>query len=308
MKKKLLTVVLLLLLATTLESCTASNRLINQNANDTGTDEDYLPDYVFYFESSGSSTANPADPSTEYLSKISEPKIFSFSSKTKTERPSDAADQITININGDSCLLDYGGTYETALSESTDFKYFSKFNLYKTDTIRAYTRGAANELLYFSNTGEVRSETNGGITESEAKKTADSTLLSLYGEKACQEYTFDEAVYTETELIVQYTVIYRKYVWGTPTNDAIQISINTAGKVVAVNAKSLGLFSSAENKLTKQNIDNAVNILRDTFSDKWTVGTAMLVLDSKGDYYVSAHLLQPGPEKTDTMVVYVNVK
>ena len=305
--KKIFISVLLVVFVIVSCACAVFKLTDNRNTEDTKDEEIGLPNYVFYFASSGSAVAYSGESSMEVPSGNVETKNFSFPGKSITNRPADASDQITLKINEDSYVLEYGGTYETALSDSENYKSYSVYNLYKRDWFRAYTRAVTNELLFFSNTSDARLEANCGITEAEAKDIAETTIISLYGQNILKEYTFEETIYTNTDNMVQYTVIYRKYVWGTPTDDSIQISINMSGKVVAINAKNLGLFSNAEKLLTKDSIDNAVDKMRETFSNKWTIGKTMLVLDSEGDYYISAHLFRDDSEGTKTMVVYVNL-
>lgn len=49
----------------------------------------------------------------------------------------------------------------------------------------------------------------GDLTKDEANTIAETTILSLYGEEVKNEYTYEDTVYTDTELTVQYTVVYR---------------------------------------------------------------------------------------------------
>lgn len=106
---------------------------------------------------------------------------------------------------------------------------------------------------------------------------------------------------------MQYTVVYRKYVWGTPTNDTIQISVNMKGDVAGVNAKSMGMFSLAEEQLSKDSISDALSMLNKTFSGEWGIGTTMLVLDAEGNYYISAQLSRNVSGELEAMLVYINV-
>ena len=102
-------------------------------------------------------------------------------------------------------------------------------------------------------------------------------------------------------------MVYRKYVWGTPTNDAIQISVNRNGEVVGVNAKYLGMYSLAENQIEKEAIANAISKLEATFSKAWTINTTTLIIDAEGDYYISAQLSRTNAEEIEAFEVYINV-
>ncbi len=86
-------------------------------------------------------------------------------------------------------------------------------------------------------------------------------LYRQYGESAKNDYLYETAVFTDTELTVHYTIVYRKFVWGIPTSEAIQISVNLKGDIVGVNAKSLGLFSGSETELKKEELENAISAI-----------------------------------------------
>ena len=236
-----------------------------------------------------------------------ERKVFSFSRRNEISKPSDADDQRTLVLNGKEYSLHYSRSYETAFSSSNDFQNYSKFNSYKDGTITAETRVSTNELLFISNVDENVRNAIGDITENEAKNIASETILSLYGETAQLEYAYETTIFTDNDSTVQYTVVYRKYVWGTPTNDAIQISINMKGDIVSINALNLGMFSLAENQIQKTAITDAISTLEATFSEHWDIFDTRLVLDAEGDYYIYAQLSRKNVEAIEVMVVYINI-
>lgn len=288
------------------------------NSNDSTTDLDGSKDnslsaepkehVIYCYAGAGVAFIDKSGSSVKF--EEAERKVFSFSSKSEISKPSDADDQRTLALNGKEYSLHYSKSYETALSSSNDFQNYSKFNSYKDGTITAETRVSTNELLFFSNVDENVRNTIGDITENEAKNIASETILSLYGEIVQREYAYETTIFTDTDSTVQYTVVYRKYVWGTPTNDAIQISINMKGDIVSINAKHLGMFSLAENQIQKTAITDAISTLEATFSEYWNIFDTRLVLDAEGDYYIYAQLSRKNVEAIEAievMEVYINI-
>ena len=303
--KKIFTIIIsCILLATVMASCMNTSDLEVDKKNDLPVEpKDYI---IYYYPAAGEIIGDKQD-STVITFKDAETKVFSFSSKAEISKPSNVDNQQTLELNGKTYLLQYSRTYETALSSSNTFKDYSQFNSYKNDTIQADTRVSTNELLLFTDLDENDLQATGDLTESEAKNIAETTIRSLYGENAQQEYVYEQTIYTDTELAVQYTVVYRKYVWGTPTNDAIQISVNMNGEVVGVNAKYLGMYSLAENQIEKEAIADAVSKLEAVFSKAWMIGDTTLVIDAEGDYYISAQLSRTNAEEIEAFEVYINV-
>lgn len=305
MMKKLLSVLCCLFLTTIMASCANTSNL------DNNMEKERLPestkDYVIYYYPSAGKLLKDEQETTDVTFENAETKVFSFSSKTEINKPHDAEDQRSFELNGKTYSLEYSKTYETALSSSNSLKSYSLFNSYRSATVRADTRVETNELLMFTILDENELIVAGDVTKDEAKAIAESTFLSLYGDKSKSEYTYEDTVYTDSELVVQYTVVYRKYVWGTPTNDTIQISVNMKGDVVGVNAKSMGMFSLAEEQLSKDSISDALSMLNKTFSGEWGIGTTMLVLDAEGNYYISAQLSRNVSGELEAVLVYINV-
>ena len=262
--------------------------------------------YVIYsYSSAAEENANDAT-SGNIAFESADKKVFSFSSRTEINRPADAAEQHILELNGKSYSLYYDKSYETAISKSKDHKEYGQFNAYENDKISAYTRFSTNDLLLFTNLDENLRTAKGDLTEEEARGIADSALLSLYGETAKQEYAYETAVFTDTRLGTHYTVVYRKFVWDVPTNDSIQITVNMNGDIIGVNAKHFGMFSSSESQVSSEELQNAISVIKEKYSEKWTIGAVQLVLDSEGDYYIYAQLSRTATE--EAVEIYINVK
>lgn len=325
--KQVFTIIVCLLLSIVMISCSNTQNLIDNSDNisdfinsddniselDGSKDNDLSVDpkkHVIYCYPAAGGVLKDELSSADITLKDAETKVFSFSRRNEISKPSDADDQRTLALNGKEYSLHYSRSYETALSSSNDFQNYSKFNSYKDGTITAETRVSTNELLFFSNVDENVRNAIGDITENEAKNIASETILSLYGEIVQREYAYETTIFTDTDSTVQYTVVYRKYVWGTPTNDAIQIRINMKGDIVSINALNLGMFSLAENQIQKTAITDAISKLEATFSEHWDIFDTRLVLDAKGDYYIYAQLSRKNVEAIEAievMEVYINI-
>lgn len=244
-----------------------------------------------------------------------ESKIFSFYTKTEVVRPDNIPEQYSVTLGGKTYVLDYRSTLETVIASSEKFSKYGRLVEYQTEmdpdtspyTVRAEIRPYTNELLLFAILSGKALKARGNLTEEGARTAADAALLSLYGESAGQEYSYDTTVYTDDQSVTQYTVVYRKVVWGMPTNDAIQISVNMKGEIVGINAKYLGMYSSAENDIQKSDLDNAAAVLREALSDSWTILETTLIIDSEGDYYIRALTARSTSDGLDAAEVYINV-
>lgn len=303
--KKAIVIISYILLATIMVSCV-------NTANLDGTKENDLPpesskEYIIYSYPSAGGSLNDEQGAVDITFKDAETKIFSFAGKTEIEKPRDADNQLTFQLNGETYSLEYSRSYETKLSSSNKFNSYSKFNTYRSDDIYADTRASTNELLLFINFDKTDLKATGDLTEDEAKRIAESTILSLYGEDVKNEYIYATTVYTDSQSVRHYTVVHRKYVWGTPTNDEIQISVNMRGEVVGINAKNLGLFSHAEEQVEKKAIADAISVLEKTYSNNWSILAKTLILDSEGDYYIYAQLARKNTDGIDALGVYINV-
>ena len=305
--KKTIILICAILTMSVLVSC-ASNTQTN-NKGDGNLSNKAPVQYSIYYDPSAGGLESSEGESTGITLKNAESKIFSFASKNEVSKPSDVEEVKTIELNGKLYSLPYRQTYETAISGASDFAKYGKFNGYKSDTARIDTRLGTGELLFFANVDINDRTVSGNLTADEVRTIADATLVSLYGELAQQEYEYESTLHTDTQQKVGYSVVYRKYVWGVRTNDSIQISVNMKGDIMAINAKSLGMFSLAESQITKEEIDNAIAALHETFSDEWTVYDEKLILDAEGDYYVSAGIYRKAESgMTEAFAVYINVQ
>ncbi len=288
---------------------------MSEKATDKG--DNTAVNYVIYCESVCSAGFEKSNNLSEADYRDASEKTFSFGVGSKIVKPDNAANEQTIKLNGKEYTLQYKETCGTEIASTEKFEKYGKYNTYVKDELHAETRVDTNELLFFCILDQnVYAGSN--ITENYARAIAKDTISSLYGHLE-NEYEYDTTVRSNTKT----TVVYRKYVWGIPTKDSIQISVNMKGEVTAINAKMLGMFSSAEKDITKEQIDNAIAYLNETFSDVYNLGKIELVIDGEGDYYIRTSLLNKGSNNetntnktnentkvviSEPMRVYINIK
>ncbi len=273
--------------------------------------------YTIYYSSSDAANFTNSSSSSEVEYKLANEKLFSPYKETETDKSVNAAEQLSVELNGKTYILPYDLSYKTDLATTENFEKYGKFDSYKNESDKTYAvvRSDTNELLRFRIGGKNIASTDTRITENEAKKIASSVFSSLYGSISA-EYPYSFTIFTDEQYAVLYTVVYQKYVYGIPTDDTIQININMKGEVYSIRAIQLGMFSSAEDELKKEDIENAISVLNQKFSDRYTLGDVKLVVDSMGDYYIYAMPLRKASDsvKDDTQPlfepfsVYINVK
>ncbi|MBQ3490562.1 MAG: hypothetical protein IJA86_08225 [Clostridia bacterium] len=226
-------------------------------------------------------------PSDQIHIESADNKIFSFASRTKIEKPDNIENTRTLNIAGQSYDLDYDRTYRTALYSSDKLKSYAEYIRFKSDHVYADYRVKDGTLLFFLDS-DIDKLASGNLTENKAKELAQTTITELYGKNILNDYVFDQVIFTNNQMYVQYSVIYRKYVHGMPTNDDISLSFNMQGKLIAVNSLLLGVYDDAEEHLTKEQIDNAFAYLKSALGDEYNIYSTILTVDSLGDYYLEA--------------------
>ena len=251
-------------------------------------------------------------PSEQIQTNPVDKKDFSFMTHTEdVEKPDNIGNTHTLNIAGQSYNLDYDRTYRTALYSSDELKSHAEVISFKNDYISARFRASDGTLLFFSDLN-INGHVSGNLTENEAKELAKETLTEVYGDDILNEYVFDHVLFTENQLTTQYGVIYTKYVHGMPTNDKLQISFNMKGQLISIHSKYFGIYDTAEEHFTKEQIDNAFAYLKSALGDEYNIYSTILTVDSLGDYYLeaSATTLIGSPFKDDPILVgiYINIE
>ena len=145
----------------------------------------------------------------------------------------------------------------------------------------------------------------------EAKEKAIAVITELYGADTFDEYKYKHTLvstYNSSDKQDGYSVTYQRYVFGIPTDDDISVKFNMSGEVLAINARGKGKLANAEKDITKEQIDNAIKMVNEQFSDKWSVHAPSIVIDSEGDYYVRIGISRNVNGQVTAMQLYINVQ
>lgn len=270
--------------------------------------------YVIYYDASmGSPIRNnesaSAAKSESPMEQITA-KDFSYSNMTTVENP-DAPASRTVTLAGQQYALEHQRSYNTPLSTADDAQLSSrgKFEKYRSgenDTIiEAVFRRDTDELLFFYNSNE--SHKYGQLSEDTAVQLADATLAEVFGAKIAAEYSRRVVIKPKNSSFSAYTVVYTKYICGYPTTDDIEITYNTKGNLMSINAKTLGVFDTIEDRITAKKIENAKNALLDSISDRYTLHSEFLALDADGNCYLQVYATYTEGGMAHSMLFYVNL-
>ena len=145
----------------------------------------------------------------------------------------------------------------------------------------------------------------------EAKEKAIAVITEIYGVETFDEYKYLDTLvstYNGSDKQDGYSVTYRRYVFDIPTDDDITVKFNMSGEVLAINASGKGKLANAENDITKEQIDNAIKVINEQFSDKWSVHAPAIVIDSEGDYYVRIGVSRNVNGQVTAMQLYIKVQ
>jgi hypothetical protein len=242
--------------------------------------------------------------------KNAEQKDFSHVSRTESIINHKVEAERSITVNGKSIPVFYQETWENSLISSRKYKKYGSYDSYRNGGVFAEIRGETNELIFFLNLDVNNKVPAGDMTEADAKQLAESVITSLYGTDTLQEYRYETTFCSQDEHRDEYTVLYIKYVWDIPTDEQINVTMNMNGEISCVNAKLLGLYSTAEKDLSKTDIENAIQALQQSLPENWAIMDPSLILDSEGDYYIKAFVYdtKPTSEGIEGSTVYINVQ
>ena len=213
-------------------------------------------------------------------------KNFSFSDRTPVEKSKDTAEKITLNLYGMKTELAHTITFTTALLTSEKFAHLGVYNEYRWGSKVVEINPTTNEIQFYTDTN-VNKKAEGDFTREQAKEMAEKILVELYGEDALDYYTFDTFLSSGQEKVTTIGVLYVKKVLGFSTDDNVLIKFNAAGELISINAKKRRSMERAEQDITKEQIEAAVNVLRETYPS-WNMTKPELLIDSEGDYYISS--------------------
>ena len=197
----------------------------------------------------------------------------------------------TLNVDNREYSLQYIKSFETAISASkrhSDYSQFDKYSLNGDPDNGVVTINRATGAIETFYDFNVPVPSSGDITKEEACKKAEKILAELFGEDVLNQYKYvDKYIYE----VSGYTVAFKRYIYEMPTNDMIIISLNKAGDVYSINAKTKDICATAESDLQKIQIESAVSILKTSFPEGYSFnnnGEFNLTVDIYGNYYLEA--------------------
>ena len=286
---------------------------------DTGQDiptepnEDDRVIYTIYADFSSGASSTLEGISEQISIKSATEKTFTFSKKTKTERHSSAVDNYEFTVAGQTYTIPFVESYETAANAAEKVKKYMQYNRYLSAEkgVILETNIETKEIELFSNLHPSVENWEGDLTETEAKEKAIAVITEIYGVETFDEYEYLETLvstYNGSDKQDGYSVTYRRYVFDIPTDDDITVKFNMSGEVLAINAREKGKLANAENDITKEQIDNAIKVINEQFSDKWSVHAPAIVIDSEGDYYVRIGVSRNVNGQVTAMQLYVKVQ
>lgn len=198
-----------------------------------------------------------------------------------------------------------------AYSANTNLKKYAYYNEYKAiesehNLIVRY-RQNDNELVFFSQAGT--RETNGPLTEQEAKTLADAFLIEKYGSQFFAEYPHYAIAHSQDNRRFTLAVVYQKYICGYPTTDEVIVKYNMNGELVALNAMKKGIFDDVESSITADKIANAETALLSAISSEWSINYKELALDVDGNCYLMVYASRDNPNFPfqDLVELYINI-
>jgi hypothetical protein len=312
--KKILIIISFLTIFTLLVSCNNdnANEATNEVTNEEAAENEEAK-YVIYADFSLGVSSSIEGISEQVSIKSATEKTFTFSKKTKTERHSSAVDNYEFTVAGQTYTIPFVESYETAADSSEKVRRYMQYNRYLSVEmgILLETNIETKEVEMFSNPGQLRNNLEGDLTEAEAKEKAIAVITELYGADTLEEYEYKHTLVStddRTDKQDGYSVTYQRCVFDIPTDDDITVKFNMSGDVRSINARGKGKLANAEKDITKEQIDKAIKVINDQFSDMWSVHAPSIVIDSEGDYYVRIGISRNVNGQVTAMQLYIKVQ
>ena len=261
--------------------------MFNQDDEETIVKDDEIK-YVLYgdFQAGFTPDFNDSENYTIDVASIDQ-KNFLLSNRTIIDSFADAEEEIEFNLYGTTTEFLLTRTLTTPLISSDRFAHLGIINEYRMDGKVIEVNPTTKEMQFFTNMN-VDKSVDGDFTEAQAKEMSEKILVELYGEDALEYYEFDGFMNSGQDGIKTRSVLYVKKVFGYSTDDDVLIKFNAKGELITVNAKKRKTMERAEQDLTRDQIDKAIKVLKDEYSD-WNISVPQLLIDSEGDYYLNAH-------------------
>ena len=237
---------------------------------------------------------------------------FSPSNEEEVD-PNDAAKTREVQISDFSYSVDLVKSYKNDLSNIERYKgQYSKYNKYRGQNVTVELLENTDKIVFFSNTNREDRTAEGNCTEDEAIHIAGKTLNSLYGKEIADKYVQSKVIFSDSGTKTGYFIVFERKedVFGMLTDDYIEVSVNKAGKIIAINARFMGVFDTTKDDITEKELDNALNALKKSVKGTWKIAEKRLIIDSNGDYYIKAYTVPADdkPSEYVSPVLYINIQ
>jgi hypothetical protein len=184
-------------------------------------------------------------------------------------------------------------TYRTANGTHETLKTYSIVDSYVKDSTIMEFRHQTGQLIYYNQLNKSIRHQSGPYTVEDAKNLAIRLLTALYGEEMLSQYTLKEEPYTDGSSLLHVT--YLKYLHGYPTEDEIRLKFNKKGELVYLQAECLGYYQHLDEEISKEQIEYADHLLRETLPSSYTLhDTSLLVVDANGKCYIKLFAVHEG--------------
>ena len=304
MKKYILSIVFVLL-ASIFISC-SENVNTSQGKADIGKEAKNITHSIFFYGSGNivmNDTQAPAEEEDDIIEKYKN-VVFDYRDFRTIPKESYVNDQLRITLDGKDYTLDYYRSERSKIADNE--KFTSSFDcddyVSKDSKMRIAIRRSTNQVILYSDSD--RYSVPGPLTKEEAPEVAMTKLKAIYGEDTDKEYTF--STYTQVDAPNCYGMVFAKSVYGVKTNDTIAVIINQQGELSYIHAKMMGAYYDAEKHISKKEIDDALDYLKEKINGKYTLVKYSLIINSDCEYFIEAYV-DDGDVNKGYEIAYVNV-
>ena len=263
--------------------------------------------YADYAASVGENSSIDAERSDIEMKPTAE-KNFNIIKREYVNDPIvDSTNTKKFKILNETYDVSYVRSYNTTLVSSGNS---GAFHMYYSDSgsIAIEARDGTNEIVYFSNSRVSRRE-DGNFSIEQAEAKAKQVVESLYGRESLEDYSFEIELIEGNNNEKYYSAQYHRYVYGFKTEDNITVKLNMNGELAAVVSFERGIMSTAEQDLTKEEIENAIKAVNENFSSSWNISSDhYIVIDSNGDYYLRSNLARNRDKFPFAMQIFTNIQ
>lgn len=303
--KKFFLIISILLVIAILSSCQTNDSNVSNNTVQTDAPKNPV-NYVMYADfatgAGENASIDAARPDIEL--KPSAEKNFNISDREPIEEPLKSTTEIKrFEILEKTYEVTYASSYSSVVSLETN----RTINQYTADGLIVDFVEETNEILIFMDSS-VDKNAEGTLSKEQAIEKAKKIIENIYGIDTSKNYTIDASLEESPQKKI-YHISGRRYVHGFKTCDEIIINLNMNGELASIGATKNGTMSTAEQDITKEEIENAINAVKEKFSASWTVSDDhWIVTDYTGAYYLRTIIARSLDKSPPAMEIHTNIQ